>query len=224
MNKYELHSHTAECDRVARLGGKELVRLYREAGYSGIAITDHYFSLFYDWFGEELHSREHKCIIDRYLRGYYAAREEGERCGFTVLCGAEVRFDNTINDYLVYGLEESDFYNMPLLNRLKGVEELKAALPEQALIVQAHPFRDNMTVCNPENLFGIEVHNGGTEPFRNQMARIYAEHYGKAMTSGSDIHGIGALAKGGICTDHNIQTAEDLVKVLRGGEYSLICN
>ena len=46
MKKYEMHAHTAECDLVATLGGAELVRLYSEAGYSGMVITDHYFSLF----------------------------------------------------------------------------------------------------------------------------------------------------------------------------------
>ncbi len=224
MKKYELHSHTAECDKVALIGGAELVRLYREQGYSGIVITDHYFSLFYEWFNDELCLGNHKRIIERYLRGYYAARNEGEKSGFTVLCGAEVRFDNTVNDYLVYGLKENDFYELPLLNRLKNVKELKDVLPEYAVIVQAHPFRNNMTVCDPEPLFGIEVYNGGTQPFRNEMAKIYAEHYGKVMTSGSDIHKIKALAKGGICTEHNIISSEDLVSVLRCGEYSLICN
>ena len=79
-----------------------------------------------------------------------------------------------------------------------------------------------MTVCNPELLFGIEVYNGGTPPFRNEMARIYAEHYGKAMTSGSDVHGACAVARGGICTEEYIKSSRDLVRVLREGKYSLI--
>jgi adenine deaminase len=54
------------------------------------------------------------------------------------------------------------------------------------------------------------------------MARQFAEHYGKPMTSGSDIHDMTRLAKGGIETDHEIKTPEDLVKVLRSGEYRLI--
>ncbi len=224
MKKYELHSHTAECDKVALIGGAELVKEYRERDYSGIVITDHYFSMFYEWFKDELSLGDHKKIIERYLRGYYAARNEAEKSGFTVLCGAEVRFDNTINDYLIYGLKEEDFYELPLLNQLKNVKELKDALPKYAVIVQAHPFRDNMTVCNPEFLFGIEVYNGGTAPFRNEMAKIYAEHYDKVMTSGSDVHRTKALARGGICTDHDIRTSEDLVRVLSSGEYSLICS
>lgn len=222
MYKFELHAHTSECDKVAMVSGAEMVKMYTDAGYSGMVITDHYFSLFFDWFKDEICLNDHKKIIDRYLRGYYSARNEGEKTGFSVICGAEVRFDNTINDYLIYGLEEKDFYELPLLNRLKNVEELVEVLPENALVVQAHPFRDNMTVCSPESIFGIEVYNGGTDKFRNEMAKIYANHYKKAVTSGSDFHDQSHLAKGGIITKKKIYTPNDLSSVLRSGEYSLI--
>jgi len=221
---FEMHVHTAECDRYAKLDGAEIVRMYHERGYSGLVITDHYFSLFFDWFAEELSGASHRAVIDRWLRGYHAARNEGERLGFTVLSGAEVRFDGTINDYLVYGLEPEDFYRLPLLNRLRNVEELAAALPPDALIVQAHPFRDHMTVRDPAPLFGIEGYNAGTEPFRNTMAKMFAAHYGKPILSGSDLHHAKALAKGGIAADRRVETAADLVSVLRAGAYRLIEN
>ena len=68
----------------------------------------------------------------------------------------------------------------------------------------------------------MEVFNGGTDPFRNDLARQFAAHYGVAMTSGSDIHNMKRLAKGGIQTEQPIQTPEDLIAVLRSGAYSLI--
>ena len=222
MNKYELHAHTSECDKVAKLGGAELVKLYREAGYSGMVITDHYFSMFYEWFKDELGNADHIKNIDRYLKGYYAALNEGIKCGFTVLCGAEVRLDNSINDYLVYGLEESDLYRLPPLNKMEDLNALLSVLPDHTVVVQAHPFRNNMTVISPDALFGIEVYNGGTDSFRNEMARLYAEHYGKAMTSGSDVHGAKAVAKGGIATERDIRCSKDLVSVLKSGDYNLI--
>jgi predicted metal-dependent phosphoesterase TrpH len=222
MNKYELHAHTAQCDKCARMGGAELVQLYAEAGYNGMVITDHYFSTFYHWFRDDISETDHKSMISRYLKGYYAAREEGEKRGFTVLSGAEVRFDGTINDYLVYGLEEDDFYRLPLLNRLKNLDELVAVLPSHAVVVQAHPFRDDMTVISPEPLFGIEVYNGGTDAFRNELAKLYATHYGKVMTSGSDVHILNSVGKGGIATERDIRCAKDLVDVLSSGDYTLI--
>lgn len=222
MYKYEIHCHTAECDKVATLKGSELVKAYAERGYNGMVITDHYFSIFFDWFKDELEGKSHKEIINRWLKGYYSARNEGEKLGFTVLPGAEVRIDGTINDYLVYGLTEKDIFSLPLLNRMKSINEVMDILPEDALVVQAHPFRDNMTVCDPSRFFGIEVYNGGTDKIRNQMAKSWAEHYKKAVTSGSDCHGEHAMAKGGIITNRKILTPSDLTSVLKGEEYKLI--
>lgn len=183
MYKYELHAHTSECDLVAQLSGAELVRAYADQGYSGMVITDHYFSIFFDWFGNELEGKSHKEIIDRWLRGFDSARNEGEKIGFTVLPGAEVRIDGTINDYLIYGLEVEDLYRLPLLNRMASIDEVLDLLPDHTCVVHAHPFRENMTIRDPGRFFGIEVHNGGTDSFRNQLAKVWAEHYGKAMTS-----------------------------------------
>lgn len=223
MYKYELHAHTHECDRDARLSGGELVRAYKDAGYDGIVITDHYIERFYTrWFPEEVAGLTHRQQVHRWLKGFRAAREEGQKLGFTVLPGAEVRFDHYPNDYLLYGLHEEFFYTVPRLNELGHVKALLQLLPEEVCVVQAHPFRDDMAVADPRGLFGLEVYNGGTEQFRNQLAKVYAQHYGLAQTSGSDIHSMARLAKGGIMTDIRIKTPEDLIFVLRSGEYSLI--
>ncbi|MBR3968947.1 MAG: PHP domain-containing protein [Clostridia bacterium] len=224
MYRYDLHIHTSECDKYAWVGGAEIVRRYKAAGYDGLVITDHYESKIFDWFKNEIGTNNKENVIKRYLRGYYSARNEAEKIGFTVLCGAEVRFDNSINDYLVYGLEEQDFYQLPLLNKLQNIEELSTLLPKNALIVQAHPFRNNMTVCSPNNLFGIEGYNGCTEKIRNEMAKMFANHYNKAITSGSDFHEISKLAKGGIITNEKINSQIDLVNVLKSGDYKIIEN
>lgn len=222
MYKYELHAHTSECDIYASLTGAELVKAYADIGYDGIVITNHYFSYFFDWFKDELVAGNHQQIMTRWLKGYYTARNEGEKVGITVLPGAEIRIDGTINDYLVYGLEEEDFFSLPLLNRMKSIDEVLDILPDYACLVHAHPFRNDMTVCDPSRFFGIETYNAGTDPFRNQMAKIYAQHYQKAVTSGSDCHGIKAVGKGGIRTDVPIRSCADLVSTLRSGSYTLI--
>lgn len=223
MYKYELHSHTSECDRDAALGARELVHLYKAAGYDGMVITDHYIERFYTlWFPEEVQGLTHEQQVTRWLKGFRTAKEEGEKIGFTVLPGAEVRFDHYPNDYLLYGVHEDFFYTVPRLNELKSVQELLALMPEGVCVVHAHPFRDDMAVATPTGLFGIETYNGGTERFRNDLARQFAEHYGLAKTSGSDIHSTARLAKGGIITERPIRTPEDLSAVLRSGEYQLI--
>lgn len=222
LYKFEMHVHTAECDKVAMVDAAEMVRMYHDAGYSGMVVTDHYFSMFEERFFPEMKNVTHEEFIRRWLKGYYNAKNEGEKLGFTVLSGAEVRLDCIINDYLVYGVDESFFYKLPRLNRLESVAELVSVLPDDAVVVQAHPFRNNMVVCDPSPLFGIEVFNGGTEDFRNEMAKIFAQHYGKAMTSGSDYHGKKHFASGGIVTETKILTQKDLTQTLKSGNYKMI--
>lgn len=224
MPRYELHAHTSECDLAAHATAAELVRLYHANGYDGMVITDHYFATFYKWFADELEGKTHREIMARRLKGYYAARNEGEKLGFTVLPGAEVRFNKSpygINDFLVFGCDEEFFLTAPRLNELTSLDELKAVLPENACVVLAHPFRVKMTVMDPAPLFGIEAHNGLTEPFRNAMAEDYARHFDKPVTAGSDCHHRDHACKGGIETPHIIRTPRDLTDVLRSGEYTL---
>ena len=222
--RYELHVHTLECDLAAHASGAELVRLYHDAGYSGMVVTDHYFATFYEWFAEELKGKTHREIMERRMRGYYAARNEGEKLGVTVLPGAEVRFDHSpygINDFLIFGCNEEFFLTAPRLNELTSLDELNALLPESACVVLAHPFRVGMTVIDPSSLFGIEAHNGLTESYRNTMAEDYARHFQKPMTAGSDCHHATHACKGGIETPRLVRTPEDLTRVLRSGDYTL---
>ena len=170
LYKYELHAHTSECDKEARLSARELVHLYKNAGYAGMVITDHYIERFYTlWFPNEVEGLTHEQQVKRWLKGFLTAKEEGDKIGFVVLPGAEVRFNGYPNDYLIYGLSEEAFYNLPRLNELKNLQELLDLLPPDVCVVQAHPFRDGMVVNNPSRLFGLEVHNGGTEKFRNDV-------------------------------------------------------
>lgn len=222
LYKFEMHVHTAECDKVAMVDGAEMVRMYAHEGYSGMVVTDHYFAMFEERFFPEIQNVSHEDFVRRWLKGYYNARNEGEKIGFTVLSGAEVRLDSIINDYLVYGVEEDFFYKAPRLNRLSSVSELISALPDDAVVVQAHPFRNNMVICDPSPLFGIEAFNGGTEDFRNEMAKTFAAHYNKPVTSGSDYHGKKHFASGGIATETKILTQKDLIKTLRNGNYKII--
>lgn len=134
-----------EGDAYADFSGTECVKMYHDAGYDGMVVTNHYEARFFDWFKDDLEGADHRGIIDRFLRGYYNARNEGEKLGFTVLPGAEVRFSDSANDYLVYGAAEDFFYNAPLLHLLDGPNELVKTVPDGVFVVQAHPFRNNMT-------------------------------------------------------------------------------
>ena len=143
-----------------------------------------------------------------------------EGCDF-VLRLPETRRGTNIKILQLTDMQIIDSTQMRSTDRLRP-DEIEAWLPDRAVVVQAHPFRDNMTVVSPDLLFGVEAHNGRTSPFRNKMARDYAEHYGKVMTSGSDFHKMKDLAKGGIATPRTVTCSAELVELLKSGDYSLI--
>jgi predicted metal-dependent phosphoesterase TrpH len=223
MYKYELHSHTSECDLVAKLSGAELVREYKKAGYDGIVITDHYFELFFEWFQEELDGTTHAVQMDRYLKGYRTAKEEGEKLGFSVIVGTEVRLKDSINDYLVYGLDEEFFYNAPRLTDIKSLDELLAIFPKDACVVHAHPFRNGMQIVKPDLLDGVEIFNGHMDhDSRNVIAQIWAEKFGLKRTAGSDYHYSSQVPNAGMLTDVEVKDVATLVEILKNGQYQLI--
>lgn len=219
--KFELHTHTKENDICVNMTADEIVKAYKGAGYDGIVITNHFFDLSLEWYKDELAGCGHDGIIDYYLKGYKTAKATGDDIGMTVLMGLELRFDGTINDYLVYGVEQDFLYNSPLLNTL-NLDSFLKILPADAIVYQAHPFRNDMSVTDPKKLYGIEVYNGGTNRDRNEMAEVWAEKFKLKKISGSDFHSIHHLARGGVIFEQDVKDCKQLVKELKGERYSLI--
>ena len=219
--KFELHTHTSENDICVDMSAAEIVAAYHQEGYRGIVITNHLFDLSREWYKAELSGRGHDAIIDYYLKGYRLAREAGGRLGMTVLLGMELRFDGTVNDYLVYGFDEDFLYRSPLLNTL-DLDSFLKILPGKALVYQAHPFRDGMSVTDPSKLFGIEVYNGGTDAVRNRFADFWADLHGLRKISGSDFHSIRHLARGGVDFDCEVFDNDSLIRQLLDNSYTLI--
>ena len=99
----------------------------------------------------------------------------------------------------------------------------KLAKANNMLVVQAHPFRKLMIRTNPEYLDGTEVHNGKADIESNLKAAKWAEENKMAIrVSGSDFHRPKNLAVGGIITNEPIKTNDDLLRILRSGEFEMI--
>lgn len=213
----ELHAHTAETSRCARVPAKEVVRRYKQAGYDALTVTDHYsFRTFAD-FPEDGFDRK----IDRLLSGYRAAREEGEKIGLRVFFASECCFADHHNDYLVFGMDEDFIRHAPLISDLT-LGEFLSIKPENVLVYQAHPFRNGMIVTNPEDLFGIEVYNGHFgHDSRNDIASAWADKYRLHMISGTDFHYDSHTPTGGIITDVDVRDEKMLADILKSDQYTL---
>jgi predicted metal-dependent phosphoesterase TrpH len=220
MYKLDTHVHTKEISSCSRIEAKEAVRLYKNAEYNTIVITDHYYEGYFDALPDA--SWEDK--VNCYLGGYRNAKAEGDKLGLTVLLGIELRFTENPSDYLVFGITEEFLMNHPKLYKL-GVKNFhKLIEKEDILLFQAHPFRSGMVVADAQDLHGIEVYNGN--PRHNSMndkAYALAKEKGLLMSSGSDFHQEEDLARGGMITREEIKSCEALLKLLReNSAYALI--
>ena len=216
--KYELHCHTKETSLCGQVPAAEIVKMYKEAGYNGIVITDHYSPMTF----KPSRVWRPQTDIDFYLSGYKEALKYADE-NFTVLLGMEIRYYATANDYLVYGVTEDFLRNNGNLMKLYPKKFYKLAKANNMLVVQAHPFRKLMIRTNPEYLDGTEVHNGKADMESNLQAAKWAEENKMAIrVSGSDFHRPKNLAVGGIITNEPIKTNDDLLRILRSGAFEMI--
>lgn len=219
--KTELHCHTSETSNCGQASAKELVEEYLRNGYSTVVITDHLSTHTYSKYNYKELKWNDK--IDIFLQGYNAALECA-RGRLNVLLGMELRFDSpSENDYLVYGITEKFLRKNKDLLDMNLKSFYKLAKKNGLLVCQAHPFRINMTVSNPEYLDGIEIFNGCVRHnSNNDVAELWADKYKLLKTSGSDFHQVVDVARGGIITENEIKTNDDLLKVISDGFYTLI--
>ncbi len=217
--KTELHAHTAEVSPCAALRAPEVAERYIAAGYTTISVTNHYCDYVIDPAGETWQEK-----IDHYLSGYRIMKDyAGDR--LQVLLGCELRFTESMNDYLVFGLSEEFLISHPDLHHmtLKSFSEL--ARKSGLLLIQAHPFRDGMKISNPKLLDGIEVFNGSFgQDSRNDIAVQWAKKYHLLRTSGSDFHHATSLECAGILTETPVTNEKQLAEILRTGDCVLHCS
>ena len=217
--KYELHCHTKETSLCGQVPAAEIVKMYKEKGYNGIVITDHYSPMTF----KPSRVWRPQTDIDFYISGYKEALRAADD-DFTVLLGMEIRYYATANDYLVYGVTEEFLRNNGNLMKLYAKKFYKLAKENNMLVIQAHPFRNSLMIrTSPEYLDGAEVHSGKADLEANLKAAKWVDETGMQIKiSGSDFHRPSNLATGGIITNEPIKTNDDLLRILRSGEYELI--
>ena len=188
--KYETHMHTSEGSACGKSTAAEMVRSYKEQGYTGIFVTDHFFN--------------GNCAVDRSLnweekidlfcRGYENAKAEGERIGLQVFFGFE--YGVNAADFLVYNLDKDWLLAHPDIDKMDAREAFRLMHQDGGFIVHAHPFRErdyiNHIKLFPRDVDGVEVYNGAqkNDDYMNDRGKLYAMMYELPQTAGSDSHSI----------------------------------
>ena len=214
LYKTELHAHTKPVSACSDIEIVDLVRIYKENGYDSVCVTNHFLT---DMQGETSEDK-----VKWYAEGYYNALEEGKRLGINVILGAEVRFTENFNDYLVYGICPEDLIKIYELLPY-GIDNFyKEFKNYKNIIIQAHPFRNGMERADVKSLDGIEVFN--MHPNHNSrvsLALKHAEENNLLVTCGSDFHHYGQECLCGILTEKPVVDSYELAEVLKKGEYKI---
>lgn len=218
--KYELHCHTGDVSRCAACPAEKAVEIYKSKGYDGMVITDHYSPLTF----LDRHLFAPQKETDFYLRGFEKAlAAAGDN--FTVLLGMEIRFYGNGNDYLVYGMTPEFIREHGNLMTYYPRRFYELCKKNNMIFLQAHPFRPYIFRTNPKYLDGCEVFNGkGAGTDINEKATAWAEENNmKIRVAGTDFHRESHTEHmSGILTNEKIRTNEDLLRILRSGEFEII--
>ena len=215
-HRTELHAHTSPVSSCSEVSPREVVDIYHKKGFDAVVIANHFYA-----FATEGYTKEE--ALNRYLKDYEEAKQAAEKYSLNVILATEIRFTENSNDYLIYGVDRDilsvcyDYFDKGLENFRREVE-----LP-RSVFIQAHPFRNGMTECNPELLDGIETLN--VHPNHNSRiglaVRYAAENNLTITTAGSDFHhpnrgheAVSAL-RTKICPKDSFHLAE----ILKSGDY-----
>jgi hypothetical protein len=213
---YETHLHTNQGSQCGKVRGQDYLRRYKDMGYTGIMVTDHFFN------GNTVVDRNlpWKQWVERYCLGYEETRREGEKIGIDVFFGWEETFNG--DDYLVYGLGKEWLLDHPETPRWTVLRQYEEVHRYGGCIVHAHPFRVRDYIpriyLSPHLVDAVEAANGGNEPHFDALAMRYARSLGLPVTAGSDIHHTDQLETGpvyGVYLDEKIKTIQDYVRIIK---------
>lgn len=179
--KIEMHAHSYPSSWCSEVSPEDLVRHYKERGYHAVVLTNH------------LHLKvvpDRQVAVQSHINDFQKAQQAGKDLGITVLLGAEIRFMENGNDYLLYGVNEEILYKA--FDSLNGTlaEFRENVNLENTLLIQAHPFRASCQIADSGLIDGLEVIN--LHPHHNSnvhLGMIHAkEHPELIRTAGSDYH------------------------------------
>ena len=222
MFKIETHMHTSHVSGCSRIDAASLAEGYQKAGFAAVAVTDHYSR---DTFRHlQLDTAvPGQDFAGAYLDGFRRVQAECAPRGIKVYKGAELRFDECMNDYLLFNYPDGLLADPEKVFSLGIAAFAPLAREAGALLIQAHPYRKRCTPAIACYLDGVEVCNANPrhENF-NQRAEEYAAGFGLLRLGGSDCHRVGDVGVGGILTEELPEDDAALARLIRSGRYTVI--
>lgn len=209
MFKTEAHLHTYPVSSCAKLTPVEQVRLFKEAGYDTIIVSDHFSPHHFKKLGEDLTFAQK---VDKLCDAYLEAKAEGDRIGLTVLFSVELSFRK--NHYLLYGVTREflklreDIFDISL-------DELYEHLKAHGItIIQAHSHRAEKCVPHPHHVDGFEINCCLRKDNYNERTMQVAKEYDLPLTIGSDAHRPEDAGISATLSEEKIESIEQYLELL----------
>lgn len=223
---YETHMHTSQGSRCGAKTGAEMAEAYKEAGYTGIIITDHFI------YGNTKPDRNlpWKEWVNAFCRGYEDAKLRGDQIGLDVYFGWEAGYDGT--EFLIYGLNKEWLLNHEEIKDATVKEQFEIVHRYGGIVIHAHPFREEDYIPKvrlfPEYVDGVETINAAhchhlypQELVYNERAKAYAVEHDFPATAGSDMHDT-KLFYGGMAFSRKLENIQDFMKAVMNREGKLL--
>jgi len=226
MFLYDTHVHTSEASPCGHNSAIKQVRLAKKRGCTGIIITDHIVQGYANC--DENIPWEQRVRFQ--LSSYEKAKAEGKKRGLDVFLGWEYTHWSLISgvDILTYGLDEKFLLALPKLFTFNLEEYSHQVRKHGGYLAQAHPYRNLVNRAfeqknfSPKLFDGAEVYNGSDSEEANAMGYDYAQKYNLPMQAGSDSHGVGHPATGGVVLEERAESIFDIINAIKSGKAKVV--
>lgn len=207
--KTETHAHSNPVSACGKFPADEVVQIYLGTDCNTLTITNHLTPKY-------LINRTPDELAEYYLSDYYKACEAAKGTSLNVALGVEIRFEQSANDYLVYGVCPDDIEKMISLVSTDIETFYKEFKNDRNVILHAHPFRSNMDPTPIGSVDGIETFN--CHPGHNSKiafaCRLAREH-GLLVSGGSDFHESGRHATCLMRTKRELKDSYDIADAIK---------
>jgi len=218
---YETHMHTSESSGCGASSAAQQVMAYKNRGYTGIIITDHFVN------GNSTCPKKLPWEIKmKYvLNGYEKAKEAGDKFGLDVFLGWEFTVRGA--DFLTYGLDLDFLLANPDVDKL-GIKDYSDLVRKSGgFLAQAHPYRDEYYIehnypTKPHLIDAVEVFNSMDRNSANSKARAFAEKHDLPMQAGTDSHSTRERYYSGVALNKKAESIHDIIEAIKTKNVTLI--
>lgn len=224
---YDLHVHSCECSKCASMTAREAVRAYKERGFAGIVLTNHFI---------RGNNRVPAGLpwaerMDYYRKAFLSAQDEGERLGMDVFFGIEEHYGNG-QEILIYGISPDFTAENPDMCDIPPEELCARVRAAGGFTSHAHPYRVRDYITYPfcrmdvSALDGAEVLNAANTAGEDESALRFCRENGLMPTAGSDTHHVNRVLEGCLCGmefPHRVHSGAELSQLLFSGAGTPVC-